>query len=93
MLHLPRSRSLSLWLLERSSAAVGFGMAKESHFVTWLTHALLTEAFGAIEVPLVVENAQRDLGLEREAVLRMLAKRTAAGGEFRSDGHLITLSG
>jgi len=93
MLHLPRSRSLLLWLLERSSGAVGYGMAKESHFVTWLTRELQTAAFGALEVYQVVENAQRDLGLERELVLRMLAKRTAAGGEFRSDGHLVTLRG
>lgn len=89
-LHLPRSRSLLLWLLERSSGAVGFGTAKEYHFVTWLSALLETCDFGAAEITLVVRSASEDLALDRETVLRYLVRQTSAGSEFRSDGHIIT---
>lgn len=89
-LHLPRSRSLLLWLLERSLGAVGFGTAKEYHFVTWLSALLESSEFVALEISLVIHDAGEELALDRETVLRYLVRQTSAGSEFRSDGHIIT---
>lgn len=89
-LHIPRSRSLLLWLLEKSSAAVGFGTAKELHFAMWLSALLESCDFGAVEITLVVRSAGEELALDRETVLRYLVRQTSAGSEFRSDGHIIT---
>lgn len=89
-LHLPRSRSLSLWLLERSSGAVGFGTAKEYHFVTWLSALLESSEFVALEISEVISAAGEELALDRETVLRYLVKQTSAEADFRSDGHIIT---
>ena len=89
-LHLPRSRSLSLWLLERSSAAVGFGMARERHFEMWLSALLETSDFGAVEISEIISAAVADLDLDREVTLRYLVRITRPDRDFRSDGHIVT---
>lgn len=70
--------------------AVGFGTAKEYHFVTWLSALLESSEFVALEISLVIHDAGEELALDRETVLRYLVRQTSAGSEFRSDGHIIT---
>lgn len=89
-LHLPRTRSLFLWLLERSSAAIGFGKVKESRFEMWLLRRLEEADFNAIEVIEVTKDAIVELELDRETVLRFLVRGTRSNGDFRSDGHIVT---
>jgi hypothetical protein len=90
-LHLPRSRSLCSWLLERSPGIVGFGRVVERVFEAWLKDRLSWADFGAVSICEVVECAGVELGLERDVVIRLLVGGTSAGRKFKSDGVIITL--
>ncbi len=69
---------------------VGFGVAIEMIFVTWLTTALLDADFNAISLNEVTVKAGYDLGLNEETILRLLIKHTARGARFKSHSGLLT---
>lgn len=89
-LSLPRSRSLSLWLLERRSGAVSSFAGRESLFESWLLDVLQSEDFCAISVSALLARAETDLQIERAEALRLLARVTGLGGKFRSEGGIVT---
>lgn len=90
-LSLPRSSSLSLWLLVRKSGAVSSFAGKESHFENWLSDVLLSEDFHALSVSALLARAENDLQIERVEAIRMLARVTGTGGKFRSEGGIVTI--
>ena len=87
-----RSRSLSSWLHSKNPDVTGFGIVREAHFSAWLKALLRESDYGAMELDQVLHLANLQLGFELDDVKRYLAKRTAAGSEFRSDGDIVTLS-
>ena len=91
-LRLPRSRSLSLWLLERSLVEPGFFVENASRFENWLSGAILEADFQALSVRAVIEGAESQLHLERDVILRLLIQCTSSQARFRSSGGIVTLT-
>jgi hypothetical protein len=89
-LHLPRTRSLFLWLLEKSTTISTFGNGKQLHIARWLSLQLEDADFGALEINRVVELGVDQLALDRENMLRILITLTRWQSDFKSDGQLIT---
>jgi hypothetical protein len=86
-----RSQSLWSWLLLKSLGAVGWHMVKESLFETWLTQALSSAEYNALEVDLVLKSAVEELRLDLQTAKRILVTVTARGGKFKSVDGLITI--
>ncbi len=73
-----------------NGAAVGFKIAIEGIFIAWLTTALLEAAYNCLTLRGVIKKAEYDLGLNMEAITRLIIRHTGPHGEFQSDGELIT---
>lgn len=71
-------------------AGVGFGAGKQSRFETWLCRQLESCAYNALDVRGAIVAAVEDLALDRGEVVRLLVRSTRRGGDFKSDGELIT---
>ena len=85
--------SSSSWRSLSSRIGLSFNMATDHYFVTWMTAHLNEAEFEALSLVQVLSDAQKDLGLNSETILRLLIKHTSANAEFCSDGVLITLRG
>jgi hypothetical protein len=59
--------------------------------VTWLTTRLLEAEFGVLTLREVISDAEKDLGLNSEALIRLIVKHTSLDAEFCSDGQFLTL--
>lgn len=88
-LRLLRSRSFSSWLLSKNLVVVGFGVVRRRIFDQWLSALLENSDFGAVSVSHAIGVAVADLGLDREEVIRLLARATADHGDFKSDGVIV----
>lgn len=89
-LSLPRSLSLSSWLLGKKSGAVSSFAGRELHFENWLLDVLQNADFEAMTVSALLVRAESDLQIERVEAIRLLAKVTGPGGRFRSEGGIVT---
>lgn len=89
--HLPRRRSLAIWLIERAAGVVGFQPVQEMAFRIWLKRALELADFQCLTVHEVITGATDDLKFDHETVIRFLVKHTSAKAEFRSDGQIVTM--
>ena len=83
--------SSSSWRLLSSRIGLSFNMATDHYFVTWMTAHLNEAEFEALSLVQVISDAEMDLGLNSETILRLLIKHTSVNAEFCSDGVLLTL--
>lgn len=79
-------------LLLRSWGAASYFGASEFQFGKWLENEIERAEFGGMGLGFVLDNATKELGLDRETVVRLLIRATRAGGRFRSDGQIVTLA-
>lgn len=86
----PSSRSWSLWRRARWLLTGWRVMAGESVFRLWLARELEVADFGALTLREVRDGAQRDLDLDRVTVDVYLVRACSSGGEFKSDGVIVT---
>jgi len=83
--------SSSSWRSLSSRIGLSFNMATDHYFVTWMTAHLNEAEFEALSLVQVISDAEMDLGLNSETILRLLIKHTSVNAEFCSDGVLLTL--
>jgi hypothetical protein len=75
--------------LSKNLVVVGFGVVRRRIFDQWLSALLENSDFGAVSVSHAIGVAVADLGLDREEVIRLLARATADHGDFKSDGVIV----
>lgn len=68
-------------------------MVRESLFEMWLSHRLENCEYNALGVGEVVREANADLDLEAEEVIRLVVRLTRAGATFKAEDGLITFRG